>query len=93
MTKPQKMIAKRMVTKLIGIREFRESIYSVWKEARAKNIRYVVMYHSKPIFEVNPIQEDEVILEELGSEVDRARNQVAQGEFYTQEELNRKLGL
>lgn len=41
--------------KLIGLKEFRSNIAEIWKKARRDNIRYVVMYHSKPVLEVSPI--------------------------------------
>lgn len=82
-----------MTTKIIGIKKFRENITSLWKEAREKKIRYVVMYHSKPILEVNPIDEDELILENLANDIAAAREQVKRGEVYTQEEIMKEFGL
>ena len=82
-----------MTTKLIGIKEFRAKITSLWKHARKYNVRYVVMYHSEPIFEINPITEKEVALEQLVKDVKRARAQVKRGEVYTQEEIMKEFGL
>ncbi|MDD2916999.1 MAG: hypothetical protein PHH70_04110 [Candidatus Gracilibacteria bacterium] len=44
-----------MTTKLISLGEYRSNLSSLWKEAKTKNIRYVVMVRSQPVFEVNPI--------------------------------------
>ena len=82
-----------MTTKIIGIKKFRENITSLWKEAKKKKIKYIVMYHSKPILEVNPIDEDELILEKFAEEIKEAREQVKRGEVYTQEEMEKLLGL
>lgn len=82
-----------MTTKAIGIKKFRENITSLWKEAREKKIRYIVLYHSKPILEINPINEDELILENLAEEIKEAREQVKRGEVYSEEEIMKEFGL
>ncbi|MDP2625110.1 MAG: hypothetical protein Q8P27_02895 [Candidatus Peregrinibacteria bacterium] len=82
-----------MTTKLIGIKQYRENITMLWKEAREKNIRYIVMYHSTPIFEVNPLTEENITLEQLVTDVQEARQQVKRKEVYTPEEVYKKLGL
>ena len=82
-----------MTTKAIGIKKFRENITSLWKEASKKKIRYIVLYHSKPILEVNPIDEDEMILDNLISDIEEAKEQVKKGATYTEEETYKKLGL
>lgn len=82
-----------MTTKAIGIKKFRENITSLWKEARKKKIKYIVMYHSEPIFEVTPIDEEELILEKHVAEIAEAREQIKRGEVYTQEEVLKKYGV
>jgi len=44
-----------MITKLIGLNEYRSNLTKLWKESQKKKIRYIVMVHSRPVFEVNPI--------------------------------------
>ncbi|MDQ1343670.1 MAG: hypothetical protein QG650_390 [Patescibacteria group bacterium] len=44
-----------MTTRLISLAEYRSNISTLWKEAKEKNIRYVVMVRSEPVFEVTPI--------------------------------------
>lgn len=82
-----------MTTKIIGIKKFRENITNIWKGAKKKKIRYIVMYHSEPILEVNPINEKELILENLAKDIAEAREQVKKGEVYTEEEVLKELGL
>ncbi|MBD3330336.1 hypothetical protein GF354_02275 [Candidatus Peregrinibacteria bacterium] len=82
-----------MTTKIIGIKKFRENITSLWKEAKKKKIRYIVMYHSTPVMEVNPIDDDALILEKLAKDIAEAREQVKRGEVYTQEEVMKEFGL
>lgn len=82
-----------MPTKIIGIKDFRQNITSIWREAREKNISYIVMYHALPIFEVNPIDEEEMILDNLVKDVEEAREQVRKGEVYSETEVYKKLGI
>ena len=82
-----------MTTKLIGIKQFRQNVTNLWKEARTKKIRYIVLFHSKPVFEVNPISEEDVLMERLAADVAKAREQYKRGEYYTHEEMLKKLGL
>lgn len=82
-----------MTTKIIGIKDFRQNITSIWREAREKNISYIVMYHTLPIFEVNPINEEEMILDNLVNDVKEAREQVQKGDVYSEAEVYKKLGI
>lgn len=82
-----------MTTKIIGIKEFRNRINTLWKTARKKNIRYIIMYHSTPILEARPIDEDELIFEKFADEIKEAREQFKRGEYYTQEEIMKEFGL
>ena len=82
-----------MTTKIIGIKEFRKNITSLWKEARKKNIRYIVMYHSKPVMDARPIKEDQLILEQFTKELKEAEKQADKGEVYSQEEVKKILGI
>ena len=47
-----------MTTKLISLNEYRKNISTLWKKWREENIKYIVMVHSKPMFEVKPIISD-----------------------------------
>lgn len=51
------------------------------------------MHHSKPILEVTPIDEEEMILENLIEEIEKARKQVKKGELYSETEVYKKLGI
>lgn len=52
-----------MTTKIIGINEYRTKLTSLWKESKEKNIRYIVVVHNKPVFEVKPIFDDVIDVE------------------------------
>ena len=47
-----------MLTKIISLKDYRQNITKLWKEAHSKNIRYIVLHHSKPILEVKPYSEE-----------------------------------
>lgn len=80
-----------MITKIIGIKDYRENITSLWKEAREKNIRYIVMYHSKPVFEVNPLQDEDELIEILRKDIEEAREQAKKGKTVSHEALMTEL--
>lgn len=82
-----------MTTKAIGIKEFRNNINSLWKQACEKQIRYVVLRHSVPIWEVKPIDEDALIVEKFWDEIMAAKKSAEKGEYYTHEEVVKMLGL
>lgn len=44
-----------MTTQLITLNDYRKNLSRIWKVSQEKNIRYIVLVHSRPVFEVNPI--------------------------------------
>ena len=48
-----------MTTKLISINEYRKNLSKLWKKAQKEKIRYIVLVHSKPVFEVNPVSDSD----------------------------------
>ena len=47
-----------MTTKIIWINEYRTKLTKLWKDSKKNNIRYIVVVHNKPAFEVIPIFDD-----------------------------------
>ncbi len=82
-----------MTTRTIGIKEFRQNITSIWKEAQAKNIRFIVLHHAKPIFEINPVPKNTNLIDILKSEIKQARNEVKNGKTFSEKEAYAILGL
>lgn len=80
-----------MVTKIIGIKEFRQNISMCSKEAKECNVRYIVFNRNTPIFEVKPIEESDLILEKLAQEIADSRQEAKNGEVYTLDELKEEL--
>lgn len=82
-----------MTTRFIGIKEFRQNMSKLSKEAKKKKICFIVMHHSVPMMKVTPVTEREAALEQLARDVAEARAQHARGEGYTTEEVEALLGL
>ena len=82
-----------MVTKVIGIKEFRQNMTKLYKQGQKNDICFIVMNHSVPVMKVEPLDEDELILEKFAKELAEARNQVERGEVYSTKEVRARLGL
>ncbi len=82
-----------MTTKLVGLKEFRLNLASLTKEVESGNVRLIVLKKNKPVLEVNPIEDkDEYTLDDLKRDVKEAREQYMRGEFYTMEEVKKRIG-
>ena len=82
-----------MVTKLIGIKEFRQNISTLYKKAQKNNWCFIVLNRNKPIFRVEPLSEKDVVLEELARDIAEARDDVKKGRVYDFEEVAKEVGL
>jgi antitoxin (DNA-binding transcriptional repressor) of toxin-antitoxin stability system len=74
-------------TRTISIREFRETLTQLLREAQKNNVHFVVMRHAVPIAHVSPFSEKEMSLENLAATVAQARKDAAEGHTYTTEEV------
>lgn len=82
-----------MTTKFIGMKEFRQNLAGYTKEAKKKNVRFIVLKKNVPVLEVKALDEKEFTLEKLAAEIAKAREQVKKGEVYTEEGVLKMLGL
>lgn len=82
-----------MTTKLIGIKEFRQNVTKLYKQAKTKNIQYIVLNRNQAIFKVSPLSEKDTILEKLALDVEKARNDIKKGRVFDFETVCRELGL
>jgi hypothetical protein len=92
-TKDTQFISNNMTTKFVGVREFRQNISGLYKDAQKKSIRYIVLNKNKPVFEVRPISKKESSLESLLSSVRDAEADVKTGRVYSLAEIEREFGL
>ena len=81
-----------MVTKFIGVKDFRQNMSEYAKKAQTNKVRLVVMNRNKPLFEITPFSEDDSY-DSLYAQVEKSRKEVAVGKFYTSAEVAKSLGL
>lgn len=82
-----------MITKLIGIKEFRRNLTKFSKEAQTKKVYFIVMRHSEPVMKVMPMTRKELELEKLKADIAEARAQARRGEGYSSAEIRAMLGI
>jgi hypothetical protein len=76
-----------MITKLIGLKEYRLNLTTIIKEASLNNWRIIVLNKNKPVFEVNPISDDIFEMEKLKKETSKARKEFKNGNFVSEEDV------
>lgn len=57
-----------MVTKLIGVKEFRQNMAKYMATAKRRGWRYIVLSRNEPIFVARPFTDKETLLEKLAIE-------------------------
>lgn len=82
-----------MVTKLVGVREFRQNIALYYRKSVKNNWRFLIMKRNQPIFEVKPINKRDITLEKLYADIAKAREDYQKGRHYTTEEVRKRLGI
>jgi hypothetical protein len=82
-----------MTTKLIGIKEFRQNVTNLYKQAQTKNIHYVVLNRNQPIFKVSPLSKEDTVIEKLALDIKEARNDIKNGKVFDFEAVCNELGL
>jgi hypothetical protein len=82
-----------MQTHFVGLKEFRQNISTLTRQAQTKNIRYVVLLRNEPVLDVRPLKKKDTTLEKLMRDVVRARKQVKEGKVYTMDEVKKYLEL
>jgi len=82
-----------MITKFIGIKELRQNMAKITQNALKKKERLIVFRRNKPLFELRPLSDKEVFEEYLRRDLDIALDQVKKGNVFSQEEVEKSLGL
>lgn len=82
-----------MITKLIGVKEFRQNIASLYKQSIKNNWRFIVLNRNQPIFKIEPLSEKDAIVEKLAYDIEEARAEVEKGYVYDFEDVCEELGL
>ncbi|MEK7625244.1 MAG: hypothetical protein AAB467_02730 [Patescibacteria group bacterium] len=82
-----------MVTKLIGVKEFRQNMAKYMADGSRYGWRYVVLSRNKPIGEVRPFSKKKATFGKLAAEIAEARADVKAGRVYSATEVRQHLGL
>ena len=82
-----------MVTKLIGVKEFRQNIARYHAQAKKHGWRFIVLNRNKPMWEVRPVTEKQATLEKLAADIAEARADVKAGRVYTPDQVRNYLGI
>lgn len=82
-----------MITKFIGMKEFRQNLATYTKNSRLKNIRYIILKKNVPVLEVKPVDEKLIAKEKFEADIMKAYEQCKSGECYSHEEVVKMLGL
>ena len=75
-----------MITKLIGIKEFRQNISDFTQKAQKGNGRYIIMNRNKPLFELKPFKDDQD-LENIFADIIVAKEDIKKGRVYSQDDI------
>lgn len=82
-----------MVTKLVGVKQFRQNISSYYRQSLKNNWRFIILNRNQPIFEVRPINDKKITLEKLAANVAKAREDYKQGRIYSLKNICREFGV
>ncbi len=82
-----------MKMQTIGIKEFRQNISKIHKNAQKKKIVYIVMNHQEPVWRVEPIDEDQLLLEVYADQIKQGIKDYKEGKYFTLDEVRKNLGL
>jgi hypothetical protein len=75
-----------MITKLIGVKEFRANISNFVKKAQKSDTRFVVVNRTTPLFELKPFGVD-AELGDVFSDIVAAKKDVKRGNVYSQDDI------
>lgn len=82
-----------MITKFIGVKEFRQNLAQISKQAQNKKERLIILRKNEPIFELKPLSKKDIILEKLIIDVQDAMDDMKKGKVYTNEEIKSMFGV
>lgn len=82
-----------MITKLVGVKEFRQNMAKYMASGSRYGWRYVVLSRNKPIGEVRPFSKKDAVLEQLAADIAEARQEARAGKGMPLEEALQSVGL
>jgi antitoxin (DNA-binding transcriptional repressor) of toxin-antitoxin stability system len=82
-----------METHFIGTKELRQNMAKVVRNTKGKNQRFIVMRKNKPVFELRPLSTNDMLVESFRKDIEEARSDKKSNNTYSQEEVEKILGL
>ncbi len=61
------------------------------KKGLKENIRFIVMSHQEPLWRMEPIDEDQLILEKYSSQLERGIEDFRKGKYFTADEVKKAI--
>ena len=80
-----------MTTRFVGIKDFRQNMAKISREAKQKNQRLIILRKNEILFELRPLTNPS--LEQLLLDVEKARDDVRRGRLYAPDDVKRILDL
>jgi len=82
-----------METHFIGTKELRQNMAKVVRNTKVKNRRFIVMRKNKPVFELRPLSTNDMLVESFRKDIEEARSDKKSKKIYSQEDVEKILGL
>lgn len=82
-----------MTTKFVGLRELRQDMAKITREASRKRQRVIVLKKNMPLFELRPLSEADMALWTFDRDLQDARSSVKSGRVYSTKQVREMLGL
>lgn len=82
-----------MVTKFVGVKELRQNMAKISKNAQKKNQRIIVLRKNRPIFELRPLSSEKAFAESFIKEIEEGRSDKKAGRVVSQAQIEEMFGL
>ncbi len=82
-----------MITKFIGLKQFRQNLADCTKQVQSKKVRYIVLKKNAPMFEVKAVDEKKIFRDKFVADLKVAEDDIKAGRVYTQEQIMKEFGL
>ena len=82
-----------MTTKFIGVKDLRQNMAKITKDAQKKKERIIVLRKNKPIFELRPLSDEDIYKESFIRDVKEAVADKKAGRVKSQAQVEKMLGL
>jgi len=82
-----------MTTKFVGMKELRQNMAKLTKQAQQKNERLIILRKNKPIFELRPLSKQDATLERLALDIQEGLEDAKAGRVYSHKEMKEYFGI